>query len=80
MFFKKELLVTQDQQLYFQTMTLLRENHIPFKQKVTYSSSRFRTKDGSHFLSSFQKPFYYIYVSKKDLEMAQLALNSNKNT
>lgn len=80
MFFKKELLITQNEQLYFKTMALLRENHVPFKQRITYSSSRYRIKNGPHFPPTTQKPFYYIYVSKKDLETAKLILNSAPRT
>lgn len=78
MLFKRELLVTQDAQRYYNSMKLLREHNIPFTHRTTFSETRF----GYHGKRSFidksylnQKPFYYIFVSKRYFTEAIYLIN-----
>jgi len=65
MLFKKELLVTQDVEYYHKCMAILKENKIPFTQRIIYSESRFNLTN-----KSLRKPYYYIFVSKNYMKDA----------
>lgn len=82
-FNRKELLLTHDMQKQGDVRTILQNNQIPYRVKVTnrYSPSPFssspRARTGTLGTDPARLYEYKIYVKKTDYERAKYLLNAN---
>ncbi|MBF4691529.1 hypothetical protein [Fusibacter ferrireducens] len=70
----KEVLVTTDEQKYYQIKDVLRANHI--KSQTSIVDNQLNDRNRGTFLVANSQRMYYIYVKKENYEEAVHLMNS----